>query len=88
MSSDKTLGQIAYEAHQGDMGVWDRCAFKTLWEAVASAVRLAVIEECAKIVDEQSQTYSKDAGEIWIANRSAEAILRLGHRKITLTKNC
>jgi hypothetical protein len=50
----KTLGQIACEAHQGwgyKDGAWDP-DLEVEWAPVAQAVRLQVIEECAKVCDE------------------------------------
>jgi hypothetical protein len=57
--SDKTLGQIGFEAMQAHEGItwwtWDRSDRKENWEAAASAIRNAVLEEAAKKMVELSK---------------------------------
>jgi hypothetical protein len=61
--TEKTLGQIAYEAalaHDGcaDSPTWNepwQADFKGAWEAAASAVRNAVLEEAAMVADDEAE---------------------------------
>jgi hypothetical protein len=50
----KTLGQIAYEgAHPTDYSFdMEGARIRMQWESAAQAVRAAVIEECAEIIDD------------------------------------
>lgn len=52
----KTLGQIAFESFNREIiyAVDWKYADAQDWEAAAQAVREAVIEECAKVCDEQA----------------------------------
>ncbi len=79
--SEKTLGQIALEAYMGEvkspfapMICWENAdeSIVRSFEAVAQAVRLATIEECAKIAD----LYAEKA---WAAEDIAKDIRSLAN---------
>jgi hypothetical protein len=64
----KTLGRIAYESMHDPEGFTDwpklHRQYREMWEAAAQAVRAAVIEECAKVCE---QDWPANEAHSWVS---------------------